>query len=73
MPPEGYREYRKREFCKDVMCPVQDKLDNLEQSSEEYERVREECKRACRHTTHEFHKWLIERGFLILKNEAGGA
>jgi hypothetical protein len=73
MPPEGYREYRKREFCNDIACPVQDKLNSLEQGSEEYEKVREECRKACRYTTHQFHKWLIKRGFLILKNEAGGA
>ena len=72
MPMEGYREYRKREFCRDVACPVQEKLDSLEEGSEEYERVREECVRACRFSTHRFHKWLTERGFLIVKPDKGG-
>lgn len=72
MPIKGYREYRSREFCRDVMCPVQEKLNSLEVDSEKYERVREECIRACRFTTHQFHKWLMERGFLIVKLDKGG-
>jgi hypothetical protein len=72
MPIQGYREYRKREFCSDVMCPAQEKLNSLKEGSDEYERVREECKRACRHSTHTFHKWLIEHGFLIVKKEGHG-
>ncbi len=71
--PEGYRDYRRREFCKDVMCPVQSRLDKEEPGSESYEKVREECKRACRYTTHQFHKWLINNGFLVVKPEIGGA
>jgi hypothetical protein len=70
---DGYREYRKREFCMDVACPVQEKLNSMDEGSEEYERVRQECIRACRFTAHQFHKWLIERGFLIVKPEGGGA
>ena len=73
MSIEGYADYRRREFCKDIMCPVQEKLNSQEEGSEVYERVREECKRACRFSAHAFHKWLIERGYLIVKpqKEAG--
>ncbi len=73
MSIEGYREYQKREFCKDVACPVQKRLNSMEEGSEEYESVREECMKACKHTTREFHYWLIEKGFIILKPDKGGA
>ena len=29
MTPEGYVEYKRREFCKDVKCPVQMQLNKL--------------------------------------------
>ena len=67
MAIEGHRDYRRREFCRDVACPVQTKLEKLQEGSEMYERVREECKRACKHTAREFHYWLMKRGFLIVK------
>jgi hypothetical protein len=69
MPLAGYRDYRTREFCNDIRCPVQMELNRRPQGSMEYENVREECRKACRRTTHEFHKWLIEKGFLIVKKE----
>ncbi len=69
MAMEGYRDYRKREFCNDVKCPVQMELNRHSQGSEGYEKVRKECAGGCRHTTHEFHKWLIEKGFIIAKKE----
>ena len=69
MTLEGYREYRKREFCNDVGCPVQVELNRHPQGSEKYEKLRAECTRGCRRTTHEFHKWLIEKGFIIAKRE----
>ncbi len=66
---EGYREYRSREFCRDVKCPVQQQMEGLEKGSPGYEKVHEECKKACRHSTREFHYWLIGKGFLIVKKE----
>jgi hypothetical protein len=33
---KGYVDYQRREFCKDVKCPVQLDLDAQEQGSEEY-------------------------------------
>jgi hypothetical protein len=32
-----------------------------------YEKTRATCTTACRYTTYEFHHWLIEKGYLILK------
>ncbi len=63
----GYVDYTKREYCKAIQCPVQMRLDALEPSSPEYEAVRKECKDACIHTTHEFHAWLIQAGYLVVK------
>lgn len=72
MAIEGFREYRKREFCNDIKCPVQIELSRHPQGSEEHERIRSACKDGCRHTTHEFHYWLIDRGFLIIKPKEEG-
>ncbi|OIN96579.1 hypothetical protein AUJ66_05835 [Candidatus Desantisbacteria bacterium CG1_02_38_46] len=64
---EGYAEYKRREYCKDVKCPIQLKLESRKEGSEEYEKTRKRCKHACIHTTYEFHHWLIEKGYLIVK------
>lgn len=69
MPIDGYVEYQKREYCKDVKCPVQLKLDTKEPGSKEYEKTRETCKTGCKHTTREFHYWLIDKGYLIVRPE----
>ena len=65
----GYRDYRRREFCRAVDCPVQRLLDRQEEGSEGYEEVRAICKGHCIHTTYEFHHWLIENGFEVVKAE----
>ncbi len=70
MPLEGFVEYKRREFCKDVKCPVQTKLDNLSEKTEEYERVRQTCGTGCLYTTWQFHHWLIENGYLILRSKS---
>ena len=67
--PEGYVEYKRREYCKDIRCPVQLKLGPLKEGSEEYEKIRKTCKDSCVHTTYEFHHWLIQKGYLILKTK----
>lgn len=69
MTIEGYEGYKKREFCKDVECPVQLLLDTKEEGSEEYGRIHEICEEGCLHTTREFHYWLIDKGYLIVKPE----
>ena len=65
----GYIDYQRREFCKDIKCEVQLDLDTKEPGSAEYERIRDICKNECIHTTYEFHHWLIEKGYLIVRKE----
>jgi hypothetical protein len=67
MSIDGYTDYQRREFCKDVHCPVQIELNNQPEGSEGYERIRRTCKAACRYTTYQFHHWLIDKGFLIVR------
>ena len=63
----GYADYPKREYCRAVECPVQVKLNREIEGSPAYEALRKTCSTACVHTTHEFHKWLIEQGYLVVK------
>jgi hypothetical protein len=67
MPIAGHVEYQRREYCKDVRCPVQLELDAQTPGSEDYERIRKVCQTNCRHTTYEFHHWLIQKGYLIVR------
>jgi len=69
MSIRGYVEYKKREFCNDVKCPVQLDLNSQKPGSEEYEKIRQTCKTNCKYTTWQFHHWLIEKGYLIVKPE----
>jgi hypothetical protein len=67
MPIAGHVEYQRREYCKDVRCPRQLDLDAQTPGSEDYERIRKICQTNCRHTTYEFHHWLIQKGYLIVR------
>ena len=67
MSIEGYVDYKRREFCKDIQCPVQLRLNALEGGSEEYQKVRQTCVNACKFTTFQFHHWLIDKGYLIVR------
>jgi hypothetical protein len=67
MSLEGFTEYKRREFCNDVKCPVQMKLNQQKEKTETYEQVRKTCSTACVYTTWQFHRWLIEKGYLILR------
>ncbi len=70
---EGFVDYKRREFCNDVQCPVQVELNRLEAGSDEYELVRKTCSIDCKYTTWQFHHWLIEKGYLIVRaKDAGG-
>jgi hypothetical protein len=73
VPIPGYADYRRREYCKDVKCPVQAELERAEPGSESYEAVRARCRSSCIHTTYEFHHWLIEHGYLVVRPEGGKA
>ena len=66
----GYVDYERREFCKDVQCPVQGLLEQQAAQSPGYEMVRGLCTGHCIHTTFEFHHWLIQKGYLIVRPEA---
>ena len=66
MSLEGFTEYKRREFCNDVKCPVQMKLNQQEEKSEEFEQTRKTCSTACVYTTWQFHHWLIEKGYIII-------
>ena len=64
---KGYVDYQRREFCKDVECPMQLDLNAQEQGSDRYEEIRNVCKTDCRYTTYQFHHWLIDKGYLIVR------
>jgi galactose-1-phosphate uridylyltransferase len=66
MSLEGFAEYKRREFCNNVKCPVQMKLNQQKEKSEEYEHTRKTCSTACVYTTWQFHRWLIEKGYIII-------
>ena len=67
---KGYIDYKRREFCKDIKCPMQLELDAQQQGSEEYERIRGVCTSNCKYTTYQFHHWLIEKGYLVVRPES---
>ncbi len=67
---KGYVDYKRREFCKDIKCPMQLELDAQQQGSEEYERIRGVCKSNCKYTTYQFHHWLLEKGYLVVRPES---
>ena len=73
MSIEGYVDYKRREFCNDVKCFVQLEMNKLPSGSEEYEKIRKRCSNDCVYTTWQFHHWLIEKGYLIVrpKDEGG--
>jgi hypothetical protein len=69
MPIDGYIDYQRREFCQDVHCPVQLDLNNQPPGSDAYEKIRQTCQSDCRCTTYQFHHWLIDKGYLLVRPE----
>lgn len=67
MSMDGYIEYQRREFCKDLPCPVQTLLESEPEGTPKYEQIRGICKSSCIHTTYEFHHWLIQKGYLLVR------
>ena len=67
MSLEGFKTYKRREFCNAIKCSTQIKLNNLKVGSPAYEDTRQTCRTDCKYTTWQFHHWLIEKGYLILK------
>lgn len=66
---EGWIDYKRREFCKDIQCKVQLLLDQEKEGSEKYEMIRNICKSDCIHTTYEFHHWLTSHKYEIVRKE----
>jgi len=64
---EGFVEYGRREFCRDVGCPVQVVLNGQVEGSEGYELIRKICVFRCLFSTYQFHHWLIDKGYLIMR------
>jgi len=69
MSIKGYVDYKRREFCNDIKCSVQIDLNAQKEGSAEYEKIRNICKTNCKYTTYQFHHWLIEKGYLIVRPE----
>ncbi len=67
MPIPGHVDYQRREYCKDIGCPVQLELGKYESGTPDCERVRAWCKQSCIHTTYEFHHWLIQHGYEVVR------
>jgi len=63
----GTIDYQRREFCKDIRCPIQVQLDKAAPKSKDYDDIRGICQSHCIHTTYEFHHWLIEHGYEVVR------
>ncbi|MCF6157051.1 MAG: hypothetical protein E3K32_00450 [wastewater metagenome] len=72
MSIKGYTDYKRREFCNDIRCPIQVDLNTQQEGSAEYEKIRAICKTNCKYTTYQFHHWLIEKGYFIVRPEQPG-
>lgn len=66
----GHTDYTRREYCKDIECAVQGLLDKQDPDSPEYKEIQGICKSDCIHSTYEFHHWLIEHGYLVVRPDA---
>ena len=64
---DGYIDYKRREYCNEVKCPMQSLLNNEVEKSAKYEEIRAICASNCLHSTHEFHLWLTEKEYLIVR------
>ncbi len=69
VPIEGFVEYKRREYCNDIQCPVQMIMNRKSQDKGDYNELRKICQENCLHTTYEFHHWLIEKGYLLVRPE----
>jgi hypothetical protein len=64
---DGYSDYQRREYCNDIKCKIQMLLNQESADSPKYEEIRSICKSDCIHSTYEFHHWLIEKGYLLVR------
>jgi len=65
----GFIDYKRREYCKDVKCPIQQLLNQENEGTPKFEEIRGICKSNCLHTTYEFHHWLDDHGYKIVRSE----
>ena len=63
------KEYESREFCRDIQCTIQGMLDGKidKDLSEKIKKFRKEfhCHENCK--AYEFHQWLEDNGYSIIK------
>jgi|GEM_PF-1725246 hypothetical protein len=59
------KEYKSREFCKDVGCSIQYLIDNKENENLK-ENPKNYCKREC--SAYRFHQWLQDNDYKIVKD-----
>jgi len=69
MPINGYVDYKRREYCNDVKCSIQMLMNAKGEDTPDYDSLREICKSGCVHTTYDFHHWLINKGYIIVRPE----
>ena len=69
MSIKGFVDYQRREYCNDIGCSIQLIMNKSGEDSTEYNDLREICKNNCLHTTYEFHHWLIEKDYLLVRPE----
>ena len=69
MPIDGYVDYKRREYCNDVKCPIQVLMNTKGEDAPDYDSLREICKSDCIRTTYDFHHWLLNKGYIIVRPE----
>ena len=72
MPISGFVDYKRREYCKDIKCHVQILMNSIQLDSEEYKNLRKICTDSCLRTTFEFHHWLIDHDYQIVRKDQEG-
>lgn len=69
-PQETDIYYKKREFCKAMDCDALELMEIAKEKNLNVEIVKRlHCKKTCPFTAWEFHDWLQENGFIIMKKE----
>lgn len=64
---DGHLDYKRREYCNDVKCPVQLLLNKEGEKSPKYEQIRAICTSNCIRSAYEFHHWLTKKGYLVVR------
>lgn len=64
--------YQKREYCKAIKCPHQVNLEIEKERGIDslIEKAKKKCKQNCIKKAHEFHEWLQQNGYTILKDNS---